>query len=410
MAEWYPPFAQWFHKAFSDKSYLNATYVQRSKGFRWANRNLWLGRMVGRRTFKKVEDRSLFPTDASTYLWAATYERWAIERTKDLVQAYFPRHPLRLTDDLLANPPDRPEDLIVALDLCEFCAHPLGAAAQLCSTSASVIVDIPVTRKAWGRPQHQTVTFEELMRFAGKHDLVAYRYHVHEWKQYEFEHYYLLYRVPGEQTFVGATLFWENQAQVGNLERHFDAIGDSLRQEILGAYGDLAGKSVLDLGCGTGRLPAIFPDFGTYVGVDQSPLMLDVAREQCPRGEFVVSSIKKYDSSARFHVITVIDVLQHSERPVELARYILEHFRSDCVLFRTVTNDLDYPVYHITKMGTTSVSMPLAYYREFAQALDDAGMKAKIYHCEPQGSEGKAKIKTRGIIIRIDRDESMHST
>ncbi len=56
--------------------------------------------------------------------------------------------------------------------------------------------------------------------------------------------------------------------------------------ELLVEAGDLRGRRVLDVGCGTGRLVAALAErYGSKVwGVDPSPGMLDVARRRIPRG------------------------------------------------------------------------------------------------------------------------------
>ena len=56
--------------------------------------------------------------------------------------------------------------------------------------------------------------------------------------------------------------------------------------DTLAAEGDLAGRRVLDIGCGTGRLATrLAEQHGARVwGVDPSPQMLDVARARAPRG------------------------------------------------------------------------------------------------------------------------------
>ena len=162
---------------------------------------------------------------------------------------------------------------------------------------------------------------------------------------------------------------------------------------------------MLDLGCGTGRLPAAYPSLGSYIGVDQSKMMLDTARPHSSEDwELVLAPIRGYISQSRFHVIAAIDVLQHSERPRDLAIHILDRFRSDCILFRTVVNELDYPVYHVTKMGTTSVSWPLSYYEQLARDLAvRCEGSAEIFHCTPFEGEQKARTKTHGIILKVER-------
>jgi len=57
--------------------------------------------------------------------------------------------------------------------------------------------------------------------------------------------------------------------------------------ELLWAEGDLTGRRVLDVGCGTGQLAAALAERGARVwGADPSPEMLDVARRAAPRAGF----------------------------------------------------------------------------------------------------------------------------
>src|SRR5215471_12163334 len=59
-----------------------------------------------------------------------------------------------------------------------------------------------------------------------------------------------------------------------------------------------AGLRVLDLGCGTGRLLAgLNPSYG--VGIDFSPAMIDVARENHPGLKFVVGDAEHLESFAQ---------------------------------------------------------------------------------------------------------------
>ena len=81
------------------------------------------------------------------------------------------------------------------------------------------------------------------------------------------------------------------RADFGSLARSYDDLrrADELWFETIEALireGDLAGRRVLDVGCGTGRLAALLAErYGCKVwGVDVSKEMLDVARERVPRG------------------------------------------------------------------------------------------------------------------------------
>lgn len=55
--------------------------------------------------------------------------------------------------------------------------------------------------------------------------------------------------------------------------------------------GDVAGRNVLDAGCGTGYLSQQLKDHGAHVvGVDLSERMLDIARKECPGIDFRLDS------------------------------------------------------------------------------------------------------------------------
>jgi SAM-dependent methyltransferase len=60
--------------------------------------------------------------------------------------------------------------------------------------------------------------------------------------------------------------------------------------ETLVREGDLAGRRVLDVGCGTGKFVAVLSDRAKVWGVDASPEMLEVARDRAPRVRFKQAS------------------------------------------------------------------------------------------------------------------------
>jgi SAM-dependent methyltransferase len=60
--------------------------------------------------------------------------------------------------------------------------------------------------------------------------------------------------------------------------------------EALVREGDLNGRRVLDVGCGTGRFAAALSERAKVWGIDESPQMLEVARERAPDVRFKVAS------------------------------------------------------------------------------------------------------------------------
>jgi ubiquinone/menaquinone biosynthesis C-methylase UbiE len=78
-------------------------------------------------------------------------------------------------------------------------------------------------------------------------------------------------------------------------------------------WGDLQGKKVLDLGCGTGRLISeMLIDGGEVTGVDVSDEMLKIAREKFPNVEFVqgISSDLPFENDT-FDVVVAAFLIVH---------------------------------------------------------------------------------------------------
>ena len=58
-------------------------------------------------------------------------------------------------------------------------------------------------------------------------------------------------------------------------------------------------KSVLDLGCGTGRWSMFMPEHCNYVGIDISPRLIEVAKERYSDREFKVCDFEDIDKLGR---------------------------------------------------------------------------------------------------------------
>jgi len=80
--------------------------------------------------------------------------------------------------------------------------------------------------------------------------------------------------------------------------------------------GDLAGRRVLDVGCGTGRFAAALSERAKVWAVDQSPQMLKVARARAPGVRFKQASVKSLPfKDGWFERVTMWLVVHLVDRP-----------------------------------------------------------------------------------------------
>ena len=71
-------------------------------------------------------------------------------------------------------------------------------------------------------------------------------------------------------------------------------------------------ESVLDVGCGYGRIAACFCDSGYhYTGIDVAPVAIDGARKHEPRGQFILGSALKIELEQKYDLICALYVLVH---------------------------------------------------------------------------------------------------
>jgi 2-polyprenyl-3-methyl-5-hydroxy-6-metoxy-1,4-benzoquinol methylase len=76
------------------------------------------------------------------------------------------------------------------------------------------------------------------------------------------------------------------------------------------AAGFLQPKTVLDVGCGIGRVSSAF-DGCRYTGIDVSPLAIEFARRAYPAGEYIVADLAKWHTPRRFDLVVVLFVFVH---------------------------------------------------------------------------------------------------
>jgi SAM-dependent methyltransferase len=101
-----------------------------------------------------------------------------------------------------------------------------------------------------------------------------------------------------------------------------------LRARSYELLGDVAGRAVVDVGCGGGRAVAELAERGARaVGVDRDPEMIAVARERWPDGEFHVGDADELPletgSVVGYRADKVLHILDDPARAVAEARRVL---------------------------------------------------------------------------------------
>lgn len=91
----------------------------------------------------------------------------------------------------------------------------------------------------------------------------------------------------------------------------------SYMSHVAGLLGKFAWTSLLDVGCGDGRLPSLiqrrFPE-RRIIGLDMSERAISLARAMVPEGEFVAGDVTSSDLfSEPFDCATCIDTIEHIE-------------------------------------------------------------------------------------------------
>lgn len=140
------------------------------------------------------------------------------------------------------------------------------------------------------------------------------------------------------------------------------------------------GASVVELGCGTGRLaPLILGRARTYVGIDFAPRLIREAQRYEPRGWFVVGDLRKEIPAAEVYV----------------ANEVLEHLDDDVGLLRRL------PVGSVVIVSVPSFDSKshVRWFPEQAQAAERYGDVLAIDHLEyvPHGKAGRFFSLLRGI-------------
>ena len=108
----------------------------------------------------------------------------------------------------------------------------------------------------------------------------------------------------------------------------------------------LAGKKVLDIGCGGGLLAEVLSDLGAIVtAIDASEKTINVAKAHAKKVGSNVNYIKasleefsKIEPKAKFDVITCLEMLEHVPDPLQILKKCSDLLNQDGDLFLSTIN------------------------------------------------------------------------
>ena len=143
----------------------------------------------------------------------------------------------------------------------------------------------------------------------------------------------------------------------------------------------IAGKTVLDIGCGSGRYAVEFAKRGAarVVGVDYAPGMLSLAREYAEvngvasRCEFIDGDFTTQVIDQRFDVVIAIGVFDYQDKPVEFMSKMLKHCRGRIIATFPGRSLIRMP---LRKFRYWLGNCPVLFYRE--QEVRDIGTRAGL--------------------------------
>ena len=178
----------------------------------------------------------------------------------------------------------------------------------------------------------------------------------------------------GNKNFDQEQYWIQRHERLKNDPRSVGHLGKSLEENLLAErvlvqWVDRAARllkpysSVLDVGCGYGRVATVFCDLGyDYTGIDISPVAIDAARSREPRGSYLVGSALDLQYGAKVDLVCALYVLTHfvdDEKWNSLLNKLIDNIKpGGGLLFADeLPNEILRPAPHVAQR-------PLALYEE----------------------------------------------
>ena len=371
-----------WYSALSDDEFRAYCNSRRSTS-RELSQIRWANLLLEGRRYKRIHDFSMIPSTIECP--HVEYIRYVGDRRQQEISSlYYPDSEIKFTSNILRGEYGD-EDLVIALNLLPFLRDPLQALEFLtnlnCNVLSSLSLLIPDESISKG-PNGESIvtecdgnvlpayyngetTVSQRRAYALSEDtgLVYYAYEVDSDRGIR----HVIALKSGEMKIViGAREFWKQSPRVKELSKVLDKLKSTLWIELNEICGGLDNKRVLDLGCGLGRIPSLYPNISYYVGVDQ--ILGDV--KDTPSLKVIRSTVEDFRTSDHFDAVVLIDVLQHLEQPKKMIQHVIEKYDSKVYIFRVIANHLSTPHFHDTKCGTTSISYPISYFIEAGRNLE----------------------------------------
>jgi len=183
---------------------------------------------------------------------------------------------------------------------------------------------------------------------------------------------------------VNKTVFaYNNSAR--KYEKKFSQYEIYLRQITLFSDLFIAGQSILDLGCGPGLNAGIFSRKGLSVtGVDNSSEMINLARKNCPEGDFQLDSATDFLPKNIYDGICLSFIIVHLEtdKVVDLLQRISGYIKPEGKLYISFMSGKE-PGYEKTSFSENEIYFNYFDKDFIISSLEENGFRLISSHTAP---------------------------